>query len=68
MVLVMGERMRVINCEMTQIGENRNAGRKSCPSATLSTMNPTWIHERIQEEKSSRFFIMVNLKTLPLKS
>jgi hypothetical protein len=23
-------------------GENRRTGRKTCPSATLSTINPTW--------------------------
>jgi hypothetical protein len=28
---------------MILTGENRRTGRKTCPSATLSTTNPTWI-------------------------
>jgi hypothetical protein len=28
---------------MTLTGENRRPRRKTCPSATLSTTNPTWI-------------------------
>jgi hypothetical protein len=27
---------------MKLTGENRSTGRKTCPSATLSTTNPTW--------------------------
>jgi hypothetical protein len=29
---------------MISTGENRRTRRKTCPSATLSTTNPTWIH------------------------
>jgi hypothetical protein len=28
---------------MILTGENRSTGRETCPSATLSTTNPTWI-------------------------
>jgi hypothetical protein len=28
---------------MISTGENRRTWRKTCPSATLSTTNPTWI-------------------------
>jgi hypothetical protein len=30
------------NCGITMTGENRRTWRKTCPSATLSTTNPTW--------------------------
>jgi hypothetical protein len=29
---------------MILTGENRRTGTKTCPSATLSTKNPTWIN------------------------
>jgi hypothetical protein len=36
---------------MKLTGENRNTGRKTCPSATLSTTNPTWTDPGLRGER-----------------
>ena len=33
---------------MKLTGENRSTWRKTCPSATLSTTNPTWIDPELK--------------------
>jgi hypothetical protein len=37
---------------MILIGENRRSVRKTCPSATLSTTNPTWDPTRARIQAS----------------